>query len=140
MTDLFIMVWKLHFMNIQKNVWYFLLLFDNIFFNICWKFEDPVNMTIIWCLRIFFKTINSNFLSYYIRSIHIVQIMAKTLFKMSNFKKKGPPPWRNFVDGRQPAGGGTKPYRLSILINVVPLVDYWPSENILTSIFFSSKW
>ena len=45
------------------------------------------------------------------------------------------PPWGNFVGGRQPAGGRTEPYKLWILIYVVPLVDYWAPKNILTPIF-----
>ena len=49
------------------------------------------------------------------------------------------PPPRNFLDGRQPAGGGTKVYRLLLSIYVVSHVDYWGSRNILNCFFFHWK-
>ena len=49
------------------------------------------------------------------------------------------PPPRNFLDGRQPAGRGTKVYRLLLSIYVVSHVDYWGSRNILNCFFFSLK-
>ena len=45
-------------------------------------------------------------------------------------------PPRNFLDGRQPAGRGTKVYRLLLSIYVVSHNDYWGSRNILNCFFF----
>ena len=50
-----------------------------------------------------------------------------------------PPPWRNFLDDRGPAGGDTKVYRFLISINVVSHDDYWGRRNILSYLFFSLK-
>ena len=61
--------------------------------------------------------------------------LFKVREKQPNLMKNGPPPWRNFLDGRVPAGGGTKVYKLSILRNVVHLVHYWGHLYILDHFF-----
>ena len=60
--------------------------------------------------------------------------LFKVREKQPNLMKNGPP-WRNFLDGRVPAGGGTKVYKLSILRNVVHLVHYWGHLYILDHFF-----
>ena len=50
-----------------------------------------------------------------------------------------PPSYIYFVDGRTPAGGGTKLYELLLSINVDPRIYCWPLPNILSNFFLTLK-
>ena len=127
---------------------FFLFLFEGISIlrfspNICCINVAIFQKIVILLLRFVFHIIfQQNPLKQTIWLLRIPQIgraVSISEKKAINLKIFLPPPWRIFLGGRQPAGGGTEVYRFLLSIYVVPHVDYWGDRNFLNGSLLSLK-